>query len=50
MYDLNELIVNPSDAATLPFSAYGINNFGQIVGNHHVLGSRCTRRCSPACP
>jgi len=37
MYDLNELIVNPSDAATLPFSAYGINNFGQIVGNHHVL-------------
>lgn len=37
MYDLNDLIVNPSDAATLPFSAYDINNFGQIVGNHHVL-------------
>jgi probable HAF family extracellular repeat protein len=37
MYDLNDLIVNPADAATLPFSAYAINNFGQIVGNHHVL-------------
>jgi probable HAF family extracellular repeat protein len=35
MYDLNDLIVNPSTA--MPFAAYDINNFGQIVGNHHLL-------------
>jgi probable HAF family extracellular repeat protein len=35
LYDLNSLIVDSSGA--LPFSAYAINNFGQIVGNHHLL-------------
>lgn len=35
MYDLNDLIVNPSVA--MPFAAFDINNFGQIVGNHHLL-------------
>jgi probable HAF family extracellular repeat protein len=35
MYDLNDLIVNPS--VVMPFVAFDINNFGQIVGNHHVL-------------
>ena len=37
MYDLSDLIVNPSDGPTRLFAAYDINNFGQIVGNHHVL-------------
>jgi probable HAF family extracellular repeat protein len=37
MYDLNQLVINPSDARAMPFTAYGINNFGQILGNHHVL-------------
>jgi probable HAF family extracellular repeat protein len=37
MYDLNQLVVNPSSSAAMPFAAYDINNFGQIVGNHHVL-------------
>lgn len=35
MYDLNTLIREPT--GPLPFAAYAINNFGQIVGNHHVL-------------
>ena len=35
MYGLNDLIVNPSTA--MPFAAYDIDNFGQIVGNHHLL-------------
>lgn len=35
MHDLNDLIVNPS--ASMPFAAHDINNFGQIVGSHHVL-------------
>jgi probable HAF family extracellular repeat protein len=35
MHDLNALILNA--AAPLPWAAYGINNFGQIVGNHHLL-------------
>ena len=35
LYDLNNLIVDSSGA--LPFSAYAINNFGQIAGNHHLL-------------
>ena len=35
MYDLSTSIVDPS--GTPPFVAYAINNFGQIVGNHHVL-------------
>lgn len=37
VYNLNDLIVNPADAVGLPFAAYDINNFGVIVGNHHVL-------------
>jgi probable HAF family extracellular repeat protein len=37
VYNLNDLIINASDAAALPFAAYDINNFGAIVGNHHVL-------------
>ena len=37
VYDLNDLLVNPSAAAALPFAAYDIDNFGRIVGNHHVL-------------
>jgi probable HAF family extracellular repeat protein len=37
VYNLNDLIVNPSEAASLPFVAYDINAFGQIAGNHHVL-------------
>ena len=37
IYNLNDLIVNAADAAALPFAAYDINNFGEIVGNHHVL-------------
>jgi probable HAF family extracellular repeat protein len=37
MYDLNDLVVNPLSAGAMPFAAYSINNFGQIVGNHHLL-------------
>jgi probable HAF family extracellular repeat protein len=37
VYSLNDLIVNPADAAALPFAAYDINAFGVIAGNHHVL-------------
>jgi probable HAF family extracellular repeat protein len=37
MHDLNELIENPSSARALPWAAYDINNFGQILGNHHIL-------------
>jgi probable HAF family extracellular repeat protein len=37
MYDLNDLVVNPLSARAMPFAAYGINNFGQIIGNHHLL-------------
>ena len=35
MYDLSTLIADPS--GTVPFVAYAINNFGQIVGNHQLL-------------
>ncbi|HEX5107039.1 MAG TPA: hypothetical protein VFV95_01270 [Vicinamibacterales bacterium] len=35
MYDLNALIVGPPGDE--PFTAYAINNFGQIAGNHHLL-------------
>jgi probable HAF family extracellular repeat protein len=35
MYDLNTLILNPSE--NLPFAAYAVNNFGQIAANHHLL-------------
>jgi probable HAF family extracellular repeat protein len=37
VYNLNDLIVNPADAAAMPFAAYDINAFGVIAGNHHVL-------------
>jgi probable HAF family extracellular repeat protein len=35
MYDLSALIVGPPGDE--PFTAYAINNFGQIAGNHHLL-------------
>ena len=35
MYDLNTLVREPT--GSVPFAAYAINNFGQIVGNHHLL-------------
>jgi probable HAF family extracellular repeat protein len=35
MYDLSTLLVDHTGEE--PFTAYAINNFGQIAGNHHLL-------------